>query len=68
VSDIKKRTKIKANTDKTEHGNGKSAENQSRRRQSRVKIIGFMAVWIEGTRLEDGGASQALDPSAHGYK
>ncbi|GJX15216.1 hypothetical protein Tco_0206974 [Tanacetum coccineum] len=36
--------------------------------QSRVKIIGFMAVWIEGTRLEDGGAYQALDPSAHGYK
>ncbi|GKA32796.1 hypothetical protein Tco_0719163 [Tanacetum coccineum] len=24
-----------------------------------------MAVWIEGIRLEDGGASQALDPSAH---
>ncbi|GJW84033.1 hypothetical protein Tco_0157178 [Tanacetum coccineum] len=31
-------------------------------------IIGFMAVWIEGTGLEDRGASQALDPSAHGYK
>ncbi|GJV72369.1 hypothetical protein Tco_1492364 [Tanacetum coccineum] len=34
----------------------------------RDEIDGYEAVWIEGTRLEDGGASQALDPSAHGYK
>ncbi|GKB45306.1 hypothetical protein Tco_0896059 [Tanacetum coccineum] len=68
VSDIKKRTKIKANTDKIKYGNGKTTETRSQRRQSRVEIIGFMAVWMKGTRLEDGGASQALDPSAHGYK
>ncbi|GJR13750.1 hypothetical protein Tco_0796402, partial [Tanacetum coccineum] len=30
--DISQKDKNKAKTDKTEHGNGKSAENQSRRR------------------------------------
>ncbi|GJW61019.1 hypothetical protein Tco_0110354 [Tanacetum coccineum] len=31
------------------------------------KIIGIWHLDLKWTRLKDGGASQALDPSAHGY-
>ncbi|GKE15109.1 hypothetical protein Tco_1422686 [Tanacetum coccineum] len=78
---ITKRTKTKQ-MEKTEHGNGKSVKRRSLRQiylntfiggwdvahDPRDEIDGYEAVWIEGTRLEDGGASQALDPFAHGYK
>ncbi|GKA51446.1 hypothetical protein Tco_0744642 [Tanacetum coccineum] len=58
--DISQKGQKQSQTDKTEHGNGKSAENQSRRLQG-LRMIDIEVVWNQWLRLEAVDTPEALD-------
>ncbi|GJU66536.1 hypothetical protein Tco_1252795 [Tanacetum coccineum] len=57
----------RSKTDKTEHGNGKSTKNQSRR-HPRDPMIAWESIKIEGTRLKREERLKGLEPSPLHYK